>query len=89
MHEGDDGDGICDDVDTCVGELDEAACNGPGPTEVVIEDVTILYDSCTPSQLISGWSSRLVPIRCFPFCVFRSFRTVGLSITTVTIMRQW
>lgn len=45
--EGDgDGDGICDDVDTCVGELDECGvCNGPGPTEVVIEDVTILYDS--------------------------------------------
>ena len=45
--EGDgDGDGICDDVDTCVGELDECGvCNGPGPTEVVIEDITILYDS--------------------------------------------
>jgi uncharacterized protein (TIGR02145 family) len=41
-----DGDGICDDVDTCVGELDECGvCNGPGPTEVVIEDITILYDS--------------------------------------------
>ena len=45
--EGDgDGDGICDDVDTCVGELDECGvCNGPGPTEVVIESITILYDS--------------------------------------------
>ena len=45
--EGDgDGDGICDDVDTCVGELDECGvCNGPGPTEIVIEDITILYDS--------------------------------------------
>ena len=40
------GDGICDDVDTCVGDLDECGvCNGPGPTEVVIEDITILYDS--------------------------------------------
>ena len=45
--EGDgDGDGICDDVDTCVGELDECGvCNGPGPTEVVIEDIIITYDS--------------------------------------------
>ena len=43
--EGDgDGDGICDDVDTCVGELDECGvCNGPGPTEVVIEDNQTLY----------------------------------------------
>jgi uncharacterized protein (TIGR02145 family) len=41
-----DGDGICDDVDTCVGDLDECGvCNGPGPTEIVIEDITILYDS--------------------------------------------
>jgi len=41
-----DGDGICDDVDTCMGDLDECGvCNGPGPTEIVIEDITILYDS--------------------------------------------
>ena len=45
--EGDgDGDGICDDVDTCVGELDECGvCNGPGPTEIVIEDIVTTYDS--------------------------------------------
>ena len=45
--EGDgDEDGICDDVDTCVGDLDECGvCNGPGPTEIVIEHITILYDS--------------------------------------------
>ena len=45
--EGDgDGDGICDDVDDCVGVVDDCGvCNGPGPTEVVIEDITILYDS--------------------------------------------
>ena len=45
--EGDgDGDGICDDLDTCVGDLDACGvCNGPGPTEVVIESITILYDS--------------------------------------------
>ena len=41
-----DDDGICDDVDTCVGIEDECGvCNGPGPTEIVIEDITILYDS--------------------------------------------
>ena len=45
--EGDgDGDGICDDEDDCVGVLDECGvCNGPGPTEVVIEDIVITYDS--------------------------------------------
>jgi uncharacterized protein (TIGR02145 family) len=51
--EGDgDGDGICDDVDTCVGDLDECGvCNGPGPTEIVIEDINILYDSVYLPQL--------------------------------------
>ena len=51
--EGDgDGDGICDDVDDCVGVVDECGvCNGPGPTEVVIEDITILYDSVYAEQI--------------------------------------
>jgi hypothetical protein len=45
------GDGICDDVDTCVGELDECGvCNGPGPTEIVIEDITIPYDSVSEGK---------------------------------------
>jgi uncharacterized protein (TIGR02145 family) len=45
--EGDgDGDGICDDVDTCVGDLDECGvCNGLGPTEIVIDEIVITYDS--------------------------------------------
>ena len=45
--EGDgDDDGICDSEDDCVGVLDECGvCNGPGPTEIVIESITILYDS--------------------------------------------
>ena len=45
--EGDgDGDGICDNVDTCIGILDVCGvCNGPGPTEMIVEDITILYDS--------------------------------------------
>jgi len=47
-----DDDGICDDVDTCVGIEDECGvCNGPGPTEIVIEDITILYDSVFLPQL--------------------------------------
>ncbi|MDA9755830.1 fibrobacter succinogenes major paralogous domain-containing protein [Flavobacteriales bacterium] len=47
-----DNDGICDDVDTCVGVEDECGvCNGPGPTEVVIESITILYDSVYLPQL--------------------------------------
>ncbi len=45
--EGDsDNDGICDSEDDCVGVLDECGvCNGPGATEVVIESITLLYDS--------------------------------------------
>ena len=45
--EGDgDDDGICDSEDGCVGVLDECGvCNGPGPTEIVIESITFEYDS--------------------------------------------
>ncbi len=55
--EGDgDGDGICDDEDDCVGVLDECGvCNGPGPMEVVIEDITILYDSVYAEQIDEWW----------------------------------
>ena len=51
--EGDeDDDGICDDVDPCIGVIDECGvCNGPGPTEVVIENITILYDSVYAEQI--------------------------------------
>ena len=72
--EGDgDGDGICDDVDTCVGELDECGvCNGPGPTEVVIEDITILYDSLYAEQIDEWWvfevgADTTYSITCAPF----------------------
>ena len=42
----DDGDGVCDDEDDCVGVVDDCGvCNGPGPTEVVIEDISFNYDS--------------------------------------------
>tara|TARA_B110000091_G_C13631586_1_gene397371 strand:+ start:11 stop:616 length:606 start_codon:yes stop_codon:yes gene_type:complete len=47
-----DNDGICNDIDTCVGILDECCvCNGPGPMEIVIESITLLYDSVFLLQL--------------------------------------
>jgi uncharacterized protein (TIGR02145 family) len=54
--EGDsDGDGICDSEDWCDGIQDECGiCNGPGPTELVIDVITILYDSIY-SESISEW----------------------------------
>jgi uncharacterized protein (TIGR02145 family) len=55
--EGDsDNDGICDSEDDCVGVLDECGvCNGPGATEVVIESITILYDSLYAEQIDEWW----------------------------------
>lgn len=51
--EGDsDGDGICDDEDDCFGIVDECGiCNGPGPTEIVVDEITILYDSVYAEQI--------------------------------------
>ena len=45
--EGDgDDDGICDDIDTCIGIEDACGvCNGPGPTEIVIDQIVTTYDS--------------------------------------------
>ena len=41
-----DNDDICDNVDDCIGVIDDCGvCNGPGPTNVVIEDIVITYDS--------------------------------------------
>jgi uncharacterized protein (TIGR02145 family) len=41
-----DSDGICDTEDGCVGVVDECGvCNGTGPSELIIESITILYDS--------------------------------------------
>lgn len=41
-----DNDGICDDSDTCIGIEDECGvCNGLGPTEIVIDEIVITYDS--------------------------------------------
>lgn len=50
-----DGDGICDDVDPCFGQLDECGiCNGPGPSAISIESITILYDSVF-AEAIDQW----------------------------------
>jgi uncharacterized protein (TIGR02145 family) len=47
-----DGDAICDDIDDCIGVIDECGvCNGPGATEIVIDNITILYDSVYLPQL--------------------------------------
>ena len=41
-----DNDGVCDDIDDCIGVVDECGvCNGPGPTEVVIESIFTYFDS--------------------------------------------
>ena len=55
--EGDsDNDGICDSEDDCVGVLDECGvCNGPGATEMIIESITILYDSLYAEQIDEWW----------------------------------
>ena len=47
-----DGDGICDNIDTCIGVFDECGvCNGSGPTEVNIDGITVLYDSVYAAQV--------------------------------------
>lgn len=41
-----DGDGVCDDVDDCIGSYDLCGvCNGEGPRQFVVDSVIILYDS--------------------------------------------
>ena len=63
-----DNDGICDDVDTCVGIEDECGvCNGPGPTEVVIEHHHPT-DSVYLPQLDEWYVYGLVPTRRLRTC---------------------
>ena len=41
-----DEDGLCDDLDDCVGAYDECGvCNGPGPTIPVIDEIIYVTDS--------------------------------------------
>lgn len=47
-----DADGLCDEVDDCIGAYDECGvCNGPGPTTVVIEEIIIYLDSIFVEQI--------------------------------------
>ena len=47
-----DGDGICDAIDDCVGDYDECGiCNGPGPTIPVVESIVTLFDSIYADQI--------------------------------------
>ena len=44
------------DCEDCIGEVDECGvCNGPGATEIVIESITILYDSLYAEQIDEWW----------------------------------
>ena len=74
-----DADGICDDVDTCVGIEDECGvCNGPGPTEIVIEDITVLYDSVYLPQLGEWYVYEFGADTTFSYtCAPPSFSTCG------------
>jgi uncharacterized protein (TIGR02145 family) len=90
-----DNDSICDDIDTCIGIEDECGvCNGPGPTEVVIEDITILYDSVYAEQ-IDQWfvfevgADTTFSITCAPLiedCGIVSYQ--GYDYATVLIGEQ-
>ena len=74
-----DEDGVCDDVDDCVGVIDECGvCNGPGPTEVVIEDITILYDSVYAEQIDTWFVFEVGADTTFSYtCAPPSFITCG------------
>ena len=50
------------DVDDGVGEYDECGvCNGPGPTEMLIESITILYVALICHSSKSGTCMSLAP----------------------------
>jgi uncharacterized protein (TIGR02145 family) len=77
--EGDgDDDGICDSEDDCVGVLDECGvCNGPGPTEVIIDDITILYDSVYLPQLEEWYVYEFSADTTFIYTCAPAFATCG------------
>ena len=73
-----DADGVCDDVDDCVGVIDECGvCNGPGPTEVVIEDITIMYDSVYAEQIDTWFVFEVGADTTFSFTCAPSFSVCG------------
>ena len=73
-----DADGVCDDVDDCVGVIDECGvCNGPGPTEVVIEDITIMYDSVYAEQIDTWFVFEVGADTTFSYTCAPSFSVCG------------
>ncbi len=77
--EGDsDGDGICDDEDDCFGIVDECGiCNGPGPTEIVVDEITILYDSVYAEQINQWFVFEVGADTTFSFECAPSFSSCG------------
>ena len=60
-----DADGLCDDIDECVGELDECGvCNGPGAIYdcgcAVIPEGQ--YDCEAPQRMRSGFAAAIAPL---------------------------
>ena len=73
-----DADGVCDDVDECVGVVDECGvCNGPGPTEVVIENITIMYDSVYAEQIDTWFVFEVGADTTFSYTCAPSFSACG------------
>ena len=77
--EGDgDDDGICDSEDDCVGVLDECGvCNGPGATEMIIESITILYDSLYAEQIDEWWVFEVGADTAFTYVCPNVFQSCG------------
>ena len=77
-----DSDGICDDIDACIGVEDECGvCNGPGPTEVVIEDITILYDSVYAEPIDQWFVFEVGADTTFSFECAPSFSACGAPVS--------
>ena len=88
-----DSDGVCDEVDDCMGEYDECGiCGGPGAVEPVFDSITILYDSVYAEQ-IDAWVLFEVGVdtvysyQCFSSCG-DPFIYQGYLYTTVSIGEQ-
>ena len=73
-----DSDGVCDDIDDCIGVVDECGvCNGPGPTEVVIDDITIIYDSVYAENIDTWFVYELGADTTFSITCAPSFSACG------------
>ena len=77
-----DSDGVCDDIDDCIGVVDECGvCNGPGPTEVVIDDITIIYDSVYAENIDTWFVYELGADTTFSITCAPSFSACGDPIS--------